>query len=128
MFAIGKKAYFVPSLHEKSIPGIVTKIETFHDKITWIEIRTSANKTIKGYANQFSDTKPAIYNITQKANLYSSIYWNQSENKPVTLAQLKESYEYYKRYNNNSFDEYMRELLNTGCFVPYSEYMKNNIF
>lgn len=127
MFKTGEKAYFVPSLWENGIQGKITIIETFRDKPFYITITTDDGNTISGYVNQFSETRPRRYNAerAQEKKNNPSVYFDKSSGKPVTIEQLKESYNHFSYNEAMSFREYLETLTVSGCFIPYKEYLES---
>ena len=117
MIKVGKRIYFVPSLHENSISGTITKIETFKNKIVWIEMKTKDGTIIKDYAQKFTASKPRKYNGYAILNKYAYKYKRNDTKEIVSFAELEHSYFVYQA-GKMSFDEYMNGLTNNGFLTP----------
>ena len=129
MFKPGKKIYFVPSLHENAIPCLCLSVSdtdrTLKDR-QWIIAKDASGNVYEGYESRFSCTKPAKYNGHAIENKFSSVYYDNAQQKPVTLENLKENYKHFNGYTFKSFESFMQEITDSGMLVPYSVYLNEN--
>lgn len=129
MFKPGKKIYFVPSLHEKAIVCTCLSVSETDNNLKnrlWIIAQDKTGKVYEGYESRFSDTKPASYNGHAIVNKFSSVYYDNSQNKPVTLESLRENYKRFNGYNLDSFESFIQSITENGMLVPYSVYLYEN--
>lgn len=127
---IGKKVWFVPSLFADPVPVIVTGIENINPNLKnrlYLTTKTSNGKIISGYVQQFSTSKPKPYNADIETGL-SSVYYDYSQNKPVTKKELILNFEHYHNKYISTWktaEEMIEHLITIGILVSYTEYLTN---
>jgi len=127
---IGKKVWFVPSLFADPVPVIVTGIENVNPNLKnrlYITTKTDNGETISGYVQQFSTSKPTPYNANAETGL-SSVYYDYSQNKPVTLDELLLNFDHFHNKYISTWktaEDMIKQLTTMEILVPYTKYLMN---
>ena len=113
----GQKIYYSPSLYEKAIPGKILDIQYFAGRPAWLTMQTKTGDIIADYESKFAASKPTPFEIVSE---YANKYKNNFDGSIVTLRELRTSYEHYHA-DKISFDNYMKQLTENGCFVAIDQ-------